>query len=49
MDAALDELRRLAPMADAQTRCRLMSALHKLAYSMETSDDTLHRYGSMVS
>jgi hypothetical protein len=26
-----------------------MSTLHELAYSMETPDETLHRYGSMVS
>ncbi|KAF3763272.1 hypothetical protein M406DRAFT_48948 [Cryphonectria parasitica EP155] len=47
MDEVLQKIRELAAVTNEVGRQHLMSALHKLAYSMETSDDTLHRYGAM--
>ncbi|EQL00303.1 O-methyl transferase B [Ophiocordyceps sinensis CO18] len=47
MDAALAQIKQLVP-ADGVARQRLMASLHKLAYSMESPDDTLHRYGAMT-
>ncbi|KAI1360610.1 S-adenosyl-L-methionine-dependent methyltransferase [Xylaria arbuscula] len=47
MEDALAHLKQLAIATDGVERQRLMSSLHKLAYSLETPDDTLHRYGAM--
>ncbi|KAK7946091.1 O-methyl transferase B [Apiospora aurea] len=45
MESALSQLRQLACIADESLRRRLMVSLHELANSMETSNDTIHRYG----
>ncbi|GAP84748.1 putative O-methyl transferase B [Rosellinia necatrix] len=47
MDAALSRVRGLIPVVDAGSRPSLIAALHEIAYSLETPDDTLHRYGAM--
>ncbi|KAF4633291.1 hypothetical protein G7Y89_g4833 [Cudoniella acicularis] len=47
MDAALEQVKQLAANADQTTRQRLMAALHKLAYSIEDSNDTTRRYGHL--
>ncbi|KAF2683182.1 S-adenosyl-L-methionine-dependent methyltransferase [Lentithecium fluviatile CBS 122367] len=47
MDEVFEQIKELATKADGAYRQRLRSALHNLAYSIETPDDTLHRYGSM--
>jgi hypothetical protein len=49
MDAALDQIQQLATNADELTRRQLMNSLHKLAYSMESPQETIHRYGHSVS
>lgn len=47
MEAAIDKIRELAGQGEAGRR-QLMDALHKLAYSLETVNDTIHRYGHMA-
>lgn len=44
----MEEIKRLAATADGATRHKIMTDLHKLAYSMETSTDTSLRYGHLV-
>ncbi|KAG8170109.1 hypothetical protein KVR01_000854 [Diaporthe batatas] len=46
MDSAFQEFRALAAKGE-QGRRALMVALHNLAYSLETPNDTIHRYGHM--
>lgn len=48
MDELLNPIRQFAAAANETARRHLISALHKLAYSLESADETLHRYGSMV-
>jgi hypothetical protein len=48
MDALVEPIRQYAASASDVSRRDLISYLHGLAYSLETADDTLHRYGSMV-
>ncbi|KAF2789979.1 S-adenosyl-L-methionine-dependent methyltransferase [Melanomma pulvis-pyrius CBS 109.77] len=47
MDAILDQIKLFAASASDTGRHKLISALHDMAYSLETPDETLHRYGSM--
>ncbi|KAI1179302.1 S-adenosyl-L-methionine-dependent methyltransferase [Nemania sp. FL0916] len=47
LDAALARVRELLPTVDGESRTSLIAELHGLANSLETSDDTLHRYGAM--
>ncbi|KAI0407023.1 S-adenosyl-L-methionine-dependent methyltransferase [Xylaria palmicola] len=47
MEEALARVRELIPSVDEKSRTSLIGALHGLAYSLETPDDTLHRYGAM--
>ncbi|KAI0428314.1 S-adenosyl-L-methionine-dependent methyltransferase [Xylaria sp. FL1042] len=47
MDIALARVRELIPTVANESRPSLMATLHGLAYSLETPDDTLHRYGAM--
>ncbi|KAH9866814.1 hypothetical protein J1614_008507 [Plenodomus biglobosus] len=44
MEAALEQVRKLAALSE-DGRHQAMVALHNLAYSLETHDDTIHRYG----
>ena len=48
MEAALDTIRSVAATADESGRRELMKTLHELAYSMEGSNDTIHRFGYLV-
>ncbi|KAJ8062109.1 hypothetical protein OCU04_008670 [Sclerotinia nivalis] len=48
MDTALAQITQLAASADEVARQNLMTALHKLAYSMESSNDTTRRFGHMT-
>ncbi|KAI0876258.1 O-methyl transferase B [Hypoxylon argillaceum] len=45
--AALEKVRELLPTVDGESRTSLIADLHELANSLETPDDTLHRYGAM--
>jgi hypothetical protein len=47
MEEALDQVRRLAT-ASQHSRQQAILALQDLAFSLETPDFTLHRYGHMV-
>ena len=47
MELALLRINQLASEAEPDRR-QLMETLHKLAYSLETPNDTVHRYGHMV-
>jgi hypothetical protein len=47
MDIHLDNIKHLAAKGEAG-RLQLMSSLHSLAYSLETVDDTISRFGAMV-
>ncbi|KAI1779311.1 S-adenosyl-L-methionine-dependent methyltransferase [Hypoxylon cercidicola] len=47
MDTALDQIKQLAATVGGIERQRLRASLYQLAYSLETPDDTLHRYGAM--
>jgi hypothetical protein len=49
IESALLQVRQLASTANESFRRKLMTALHELAYSMEEPDDTIHRYGYLVS
>jgi hypothetical protein len=49
MDAALVQIKQLATKANQGARWQLMAALRKLADSMESPNDTIHRYGHMVN
>lgn len=49
MDVALDQIKQLAAAADEATYRQLMSSLNKLILSLESPNDTVHRYGHMVS
>lgn len=48
MDDLLHPIRQFAKTASDTERQKLASSLHNLAYSLETADETLHRYGSLV-
>lgn len=48
MDAALTQLKQSASLADEPSRARLIDELRQLADSMETPQDTIHRYGHIV-
>ncbi|KAI1412110.1 S-adenosyl-L-methionine-dependent methyltransferase [Hypoxylon sp. FL1857] len=47
LDAALVKVRELLPTVDGERRISLIADLHELANSLETPDDTVHRYGAM--
>ncbi|KAI0549853.1 S-adenosyl-L-methionine-dependent methyltransferase [Xylaria curta] len=47
LGAALAKVRELLPTVDGESRISLIADLHQLANSLETPDDTLHRYGAM--
>ncbi|KUJ18479.1 O-methyl transferase B [Mollisia scopiformis] len=48
METALEDIKRLAISSDEDARQSIMSALHKLAYSMESPNDTIRRYGHLT-
>ncbi len=48
MEAALDQIKQLAASVDEDGRSKLRTALQKLALSLESPGDTIHRYGHMV-
>jgi hypothetical protein len=48
MEAALETIKQLGSTADDAARRKLMKMLHELAYSMEDSNDTIHRIGYLV-
>ncbi|PQE17125.1 O-methyl transferase B protein [Rutstroemia sp. NJR-2017a BBW] len=43
MDALIPQVKQLAEKADESTRRQLIDQLHELAYSLESSDDTMQR------
>ncbi|KAJ8124616.1 hypothetical protein O1611_g9024 [Lasiodiplodia mahajangana] len=47
MDIALAKVRELLPTMAGESRTSLTAELHGLANSLETPDDTIHRYGAM--
>ena len=47
METALDQVRELAT-AREDDRAKAIVALQNLAFSLETPQDTIHRYGHMV-
>lgn len=47
MEKALENIKQLAAEGEG-SRQQLMVALHKLAQSFESTNDTIHRYGHMV-
>lgn len=49
MDAPIDQLKQLAATADDVTRQQLVKSLNELVLSLESPNDTVHRYGHMVS
>ena len=49
MDAPIDQLKQLAATADDVTRQQLVKSLNELILSLESPNDTVHRYGHMVS
>jgi hypothetical protein len=49
MDAALDSIKHLAAEANDETRRALVDSLNELVLSLETPNETIHRYGHMVS
>lgn len=49
MDVPLDQLKQLAATADDVTRQQLVKSLNELMLSLESPNDTVHRYGHMVS
>lgn len=49
MDAPIDQLKKLAATADDVTRQQLVKSLNELVLSLESPNDTVHRYGHMVS
>lgn len=49
MEAALNQVKQLAATADKATRQQLMATLHEVAYSMEDAEDTVNRFGYLVS
>lgn len=48
MEAALTAIKNFATAADETVRRKLMVTLHELAYSLEDSNDTVHRLGYLV-
>ena len=46
MEAQLNQIRELAAKGE-EGRLQLMAALHGMAFSLETPDDTISRYGAM--
>lgn len=49
MEALLDSIKQVAAAADEAMRSQLIASLNQLTVSLETPDDTLLRYGGMVS
>lgn len=49
MDSALASIKQFAATADEAARRQLITTLHELAYSLEDANDTVHRYGYLVS
>lgn len=49
MDQAIATIQKLAATATEDVRRRLMTSLNRLSLSLETPNDTIHRYGHMVS
>jgi hypothetical protein len=47
MEKAFDEIKQVAARDD-QSRRSTITALRDLANSLETTNDTIHRYGHMV-
>ncbi len=49
LETILSQLRDLtSSTSDVATRRQLMETLHRIAYSLESADDTVHRYGYLV-
>lgn len=48
MDSILNQINEYAAAATEETRSKLMSSLNQLLLSMESPNDTVHRYGHMV-
>lgn len=49
MEAAFATLRQYATNLGDIARHQLIAALHEFAYSLEDANDTVHRYGYLVS
>jgi hypothetical protein len=49
MDATLATIRQLAATASDATRRQLVSSLNRVILSFESPNDTVHRYGHMMS
>lgn len=49
MDRLLDQIKLLAATSGEETRQQLIRSLNNLALSLESPNDTVHRYGHMVS
>lgn len=47
MEASLEQLKRLADESEGARR-EVMLNVQKLAYELESPQDTIHRYGHMV-
>lgn len=48
MEHVLDQVRELVSSKSVLARQQLMVALHDLAYSLEDSNDVVHRFGYLV-
>lgn len=48
MSFSRTKVRQIASTLDDAARRQLMVSLHELAYSLEDSNDTIHRYGYLV-
>lgn len=49
MESLVDQVKLLADAADESGRRKLQTVLRDLTYSLEGSDDTVHRLGYYVS
>jgi hypothetical protein len=49
MHRTLDAIKQLVAKSGESTRQQLTSSLNKLILSLESPNDTVHRYGHMVS
>lgn len=47
MELAIEQIKQLAAVGEPG-RPQLIATLYKLAYSLETTNDIIHRYGHMV-
>lgn len=48
MDASVEQVKKLAATVGEEGRRKLIVSLHELAYELEDSNDTVHRFGYLV-